>query len=416
MTITDSGRRSREDLLAAARQEIGDGPLPSKTRLAKSLGVHFNTASPIHEEISLERAREDARRREERRQRVSKLGRRKRFGSGLPVRSRPFTTPSEPAVPVVVEPVDIALEEPAPEVVGEVVPAPTETPSEPARPVPIGSVVILAAMAPLAVAGIVAVPRLGLSWSDPWLLAGTAGAALLVLIALVWSGASVMRAMVAGRTARDVALDVASWAVAGVAGFLAAYGQVRFAQWAGVTGNMRFLVPGILEPSVVVLLLLANRRVKRRRSGFPAKPIGKLLALAAVLGGFAVYTNVVHSGGKAGLVFGAATVVGLILWWVKLQDDAAPDDWDDAPQSKRLSRRTSRYRLLRWVILFPQTRRAWLISLDHSIADAEVGLELARLWRRSYDEARVEMGRRMARRLASAQVDEHMVRAGEEVS
>jgi hypothetical protein len=409
MTITDSGRRSREDLLAAARQDIGDGPLPNKTQLAKSLKTHFNTASSIHEELAQERAREDARRREERRQRVSKLGRRKRSGSPLPGRPRPFTTPSEPAAVTVAEPVDIELDEPAPEVVEEVVPTPVETPSESARPVPIGAVVTLAVSVPLAVAGVVTGTRYGLSWSDPWLLAGVAGGALLVLLAAVWSGASVMRAMVAGRTARDVALDVASWAVAGVAGFLAAYGQVRFAQWAGVTGNMRFLVPGILEPSVVVLLLLANRRVKRRRAGFPAKPIGKLLALAALLGGFAVYTNVVHSGGKAGLVFGAATVVGLILWWVKLQDDAAPDDWDDAPQSKRLSRRTSRYRLLRWVILFPQTLRAWLISLDHSIADAEVGLELARLWRRSYDEARAKTGRRAARRHAAARVDEHLV-------
>ncbi|GAA0469493.1 hypothetical protein Aca07nite_27770 [Actinoplanes capillaceus] len=235
-------------------------------------------------------------------------------------------------------------------------------------------------------------------------------AALAVLMVFAWSAGSVLGAVFSGRSGRDVALDVASWLVAGVAGFLAAYGQVKFAEWATVTGPERFLVPGILEPAVVVLLLLANRRVKRRWAGHPAKPIGKLLALAALLGGFAVYTNVVHAGGRAGLVFGAATVVGLILWWVKLQDDAAPDMVDDEPQSKRLSRRTSRYRLLRWAILFGQTRRAWLISLDHSIADAEVGLDLARRWRRAYDEARdAKTPRRRARQHASRHIDAYLI-------
>jgi hypothetical protein len=231
---------------------------------------------------------------------------------------------------------------------------------------------------------------------------------VVVLLMFVWSAGSVIGSLVAGRTGRDLVLDLASWTVAGIAGFLAAYGQVKFGEWAGVTGATRFLVPGILEPSVVVLLLLANRRIRRRLAGLPAKPIGKILTLAGLLGGFAVYTNVAHTGGRLGLVFGAATVVGLILWWVKLQDDAAPDNWDDGvPQSRRLSRRTSRYRLLRWVILFPQTRRAWLISLDHSIGDAEVGLDLARRWSRAYDASRAaDVPRRVARRMASQFIDE----------
>ena len=302
---------------------------------------------------------------------------------------------------------------------GAPVPAPATVPDDDAGAAPAGrtpragAVVALVASAATALTGAVYAANTPLSAAQawPWPALVTAGLmAVVVLIVLAGSAASVFGALLAGRTARDVALDLASWTVAGVAGFLAAYGQIRFAEWAGVTGSMRYLVPGILEPSVVVLLLLANRRVKRRRAGHPAKPIGKLLALAATLGGFAVYTNVVHAGGKAGLVFGAATVVGLILWWVKLQDDAAPDDWDDAPTSKRLSRRTSSYRLLRWVILPGQTRRAWLISLDHSIADAETGLDLARRWRRAYDQSReAKVSRRLARRHASQQIDAYLL-------
>jgi hypothetical protein len=234
-------------------------------------------------------------------------------------------------------------------------------------------------------------------------------AAVLVIVLLAWSAGSVVAGLVADRGARDVALDVASWVVALIAGFLAAAGQVAFAHWAGIEGWTAYLVPGILEPSVVVLLLLANRRVQKAVAGLPTKPIGKLMALAALLGGFAVYTNVVHSPARSGLVFGAATVIGLILWWVKLQDTAGAELIEDAPQSKRLSRRTARYRILRWIILPRQTLRAWLISLDHSIDDAERGLELARRWRRFYNESRAAgVGRSDARRFATNGVDEYM--------
>lgn len=415
MTITDNGRRTREDLVAAAREALREDPALSKTKLAKTLGVHFNTASPIHEELAQERVAEDLRRRQARRSKVSRMGLRKRNGSVPVGRFRSLPAPSAAVTETAPEPVDIALDEPRAEVIPSAPEPEQVTPSVPVRTMSVGAAMTAVVMACAVVAGSVYLANAGVPRDPVWQVAALVTAVLSVA-ALARSLTSVIGALVAGRTARDVALDLASWTVAGVAGFLAAYGQVKFAAWAGVTGNMRFLVPGILEPSVVVLLLLANRRVKRRRAGFPAKPIGKLLMLAAVLGAFAVYTNVVHAGGKAGLVFGAATVVGLILWWVKLQDDAAPDDWDDdeAPRSKRLSRKTSRYRPLRWLILFGQTRRAWLISLDHSIADAEAGLELARRWRREYDAARdLKNGRRKAKRAASAAIDKHLVNAEE---
>jgi hypothetical protein len=247
-----------------------------------------------------------------------------------------------------------------------------------------------------------------LGWSGALQL--TAGiAAVVTLVVFVWSGTATAAALAAGRTARDVALDVASWLVALIAGFLAAAGQIAFAHWAGINDWKAYLVPGILEPAVVVLLLLANRRVQKAVAGQPTKPIGKLLALAALLGGFAIYTNVVHAPGGSGLVFGAATTIGLILWWVKLQDTAGAELIEDAPHSKRISRRTARYRPMRWLILPAQTTRAWLISLDHSVDDAEIGLDLARRWRRDYDDFRaLKNGRTLARRHASRQVEKHL--------
>ncbi|GAA2579567.1 hypothetical protein GCM10010435_65940 [Winogradskya consettensis] len=307
-------------------------------------------------------------------------------------------------------PASVATPEPAPEPTSSPV-ATTPPPDVHRAPKP-GAVVALTLSSAITAAAILVTVRTPLSvvqaLPGSMILAG-GFVVVAVLLMLTWSAGSVIGSLVAGRTGRDLLLDVASWTVAGIAGFLAAYGQVKFGEWAGMTGFTRFLVPGMLEPSVVVLLLLANRRVRRRLAGLAAKPIGKILALAALLGAFAVYTNVAHTGDKLGLVFGAATVVGLILWWVKLQDDAAPDTWDDAPQSKRLSRRTSKYRLLRWIILFPQTRRAWLISLDHSISDAEAGLDLARRWARAYDANRAaDVPRRIARRIASQHIDEYL--------
>jgi hypothetical protein len=408
---TTTAIQSVDDLMPRARELAAGGRVPAKASLQKSLGVGWSKAVEVHLRLTAEADAERDRRRDERRAKMSKLRVRKtpavRIPARVPALPEAPVPPTVESIPANVDPVpDTPSEDFGSNLANAVEPSPgvSRTPST-------RSLVGLVLSAALVVVGSVWLAGPGRALvvdSASWALAGAA--ALAVLAVLAGSLTSVVRNVFAGRTGRDMALDVASWTVAGVAGFLAAYGQVRFAEWAGVTGNMRFLVPGILEPSVVVLLLLANRRVKRRRAGFPAKPIGKLLSLAALLGGFAVYTNVVHSGGKAGLVFGAATVVGLVLWWVKLQDDAAPDDWDDDQHSKRLSRKTSRYRLLRWLILFSQTRRAWLISLDHSVSDAELGLELARRWRRAYDSSRaLKSSRRVSRRVATAHIDQYLL-------
>lgn len=333
------------------------------------------------------------------------------------------------AGPVETPPADVdpapapVIDMPAPAVDVDAAPAPAETsavttvetpePEAPTRRTPRPLALATLALSTVAtVAAGVWVSRVSLADAlalPTGVKVGGGVAAALVVALLVWSATSVATALVAGRSSRDVALDVASWVVALIAGFLAAAGQVAFAHWAGIEGWTAYLVPGILEPSVVVLLLLANRRVQKAVAKQPTKPIGPLMALAALLGGFAVYTNVVHSPARSGLVFGAATVIGLILWWVKLQDSAGAVLIIDAPQSKRLSRRTARYRVLRWIILPRQTLRAWLISLDHSIDDAERGLDLARRWRREYTESRdTGVGVFAARRFASSQIDKYL--------
>src|SRR5258705_4198870 len=110
-------------------------------------------------------------------------------------------------------------------------------------------------------------------------------------------------------------LSLTVWTLAGVATILAATGQVEFARWAGITDMRAYAVPAVLELVAVAFLLIGYRRARRGDSA------STLWLLAAGVGGFAVYTNVVHSGGRAGLVFGAASAITMILWVVKLRDD-----------------------------------------------------------------------------------------------
>lgn len=112
MTITDTGRRSREQIVEEARALVAaEGKLPSKTALSKSLRTHFTTASEIHDLLAEERHREATRRHRERRLEIRRTGR-----EGVPRRFRgveisPCTTPDQDPV----TDVDIPLDEPAPE-------------------------------------------------------------------------------------------------------------------------------------------------------------------------------------------------------------------------------------------------------------------------------------------------------------
>jgi hypothetical protein len=98
MTITETGRRTREQLIEQARSEIAGGPLPSRTALAKSLKTHFTIASEVHEVLSKERRREAARAHKARRLEGPK---KRAVKASLITPAPPFTAPSEtPAEPV----------------------------------------------------------------------------------------------------------------------------------------------------------------------------------------------------------------------------------------------------------------------------------------------------------------------------
>jgi hypothetical protein len=133
MTITETGRRTREQLLAEAREKFAGAALPSKTQFAKTLQAHFNTASPVYDTLSEERAAVDAERRQARRRRMARLGHGKRFRSAPAVRPRPFTSPSQTPAPIVPEPVLEPVRTAVAEAVGKTFRVESETPS-PAAP------------------------------------------------------------------------------------------------------------------------------------------------------------------------------------------------------------------------------------------------------------------------------------------
>ncbi|MDT5026898.1 MAG: hypothetical protein QOE61_3324 [Micromonosporaceae bacterium] len=99
--------------------------------------------------------------------------------------------------------------------------------------------------------------------------------------------------------------SITVWLLAGVATVLAASGQIEFAHWAGITDIRAYAVPAVLELVAIAFLLIGYRRARRGDS--PAA----MWLLAAGIGGFAVYTNVSHSG-RAGLVFGVASAITLL--------------------------------------------------------------------------------------------------------
>jgi hypothetical protein len=121
MTITESGRRTQEQILIEAREQIGDGPLPSKTALSKSLRTHYNTASKIYDTLSEERRAERAERSRERRRAMIQVTKRKASKRPVVVRPRPFVNPDQPLLDSPGGNTPVPVVEPAPVVVPEVV-------------------------------------------------------------------------------------------------------------------------------------------------------------------------------------------------------------------------------------------------------------------------------------------------------
>jgi Protein of unknown function (DUF2637) len=191
-------------------------------------------------------------------------------------------------------------------------------------------------------------------------------------------------------------ISLTVWALAAVATVLAASGQIEFARWAGIADIRAYAVPAVLELVAVAFLLIGYRRARRGDSA------AMLWLLAAGVGAFAVYTNVVHSGGRAGLVFGAASAITLILWFVKLRDDYR----DFQRQTGQATRPRPKLGAL-WLVAPRLSLRAWVIATRRRISTVDEAVGYAEVWRAVFEDARAaRVSHRLARRTAWRSVAE----------
>lgn len=145
MTVTTtSPRRSREQILAAAREHVGSGSIPSAEALRKTLGVRYDTAAEVRDTLSRERAERRAERVRQGRAAMAAVARRKRPKPRPQVVLAPL--PELPAAPVA-EPLVPAVEvvaEPVREEVAEARPAVAPESSRPARRVVVWPLLVIA--------------------------------------------------------------------------------------------------------------------------------------------------------------------------------------------------------------------------------------------------------------------------------
>lgn len=130
MTITANPRRSRDQILTAAREHVGSGSIPSTESLRKILSVRYETAAEVRDALSRERIERRAERIRQGRAAMAAITRRK----------RPRTRPSVVVAPLPELPAAPLADPPAPapveltENVREEVSAPVaELPATPSR-------------------------------------------------------------------------------------------------------------------------------------------------------------------------------------------------------------------------------------------------------------------------------------------
>lgn len=166
-----------------------------------------------------------------------------------------------------------------------------------------------------------------------------------------------------------VGLTGALWTLSTVGSLMAANGQLGFATWAGVHGLARYGVPIILDVFSVVLLLLGYRQGRRRRSPWPLWLLGMGVA------GFSIYTNVVHAGDRAGLVYGAASAASLIAWLVKL--------WVDLKHYlERIGHiPPGRPKFGKLALVAPRVAlHCWTITVRRRVVDGDLAVTCAETW------------------------------------
>ncbi len=151
MTVTTAPRRSREQILAAAREHVGSGSIPSTEALRKTLAVRFDTASEVRDTLVRERSERRAERVRQGRAAMAAVTRRKRSRPRPQVLVAPLPElPAAPAVAPLAPAVDVVAG-PVREEVIESRPVVAETSSRPAQPVRTWPILIIAAGAFVAV-------------------------------------------------------------------------------------------------------------------------------------------------------------------------------------------------------------------------------------------------------------------------
>lgn len=151
MTVTTTPRRTREQILAEARDLVGAGSIPSRESLRKSLGVRYDTATEVHATLSRERAERRTERARKARADLARLARRKRPSPRPAVILPPLPEAPAEAVAELPAPVIDSTSANAREEVAEARPVPVETSSRPAQPVRTWPILVIAAGAFVAV-------------------------------------------------------------------------------------------------------------------------------------------------------------------------------------------------------------------------------------------------------------------------
>jgi hypothetical protein len=144
MTVTATPRRSREQLLADAREHVGSGSIPSAESLRKTLNVRRETAAEVRDTLSRERTERRAERVRQNRAAMTAVLRRKRPRTRPTVVVAPL--PELPAAPPVgpVAPASIELTEAVREQVAEAHPVAAATPPRPAHRVVVWPLLVIA--------------------------------------------------------------------------------------------------------------------------------------------------------------------------------------------------------------------------------------------------------------------------------
>lgn len=156
---------------------------------------------------------------------------------------------------------------------------------------------------------------------------------------------------------------------------VAATGQYGLARWAGIHDPRSLVIPAGFEFTAVAFILMGYLRARAGHSPWP------LWSLAIVVGVVSFYTNVVHAGPRAGMIFGFMSLVSLLLWFIKLGQDY-----------RRYLKENDRTGLGKLWIFFPRIAlRAVLIKQRlRRVEKTSELLAFADLWIAVYDDAKGE--------------------------